>query len=78
MHFYSFLKKLNLTNIIFVYFVEIVENKVDVNTHKKYTHCALTYYYTKKYFIIDPQFARHFVHYSECLYHPPSPSMQFN
>ena len=26
----------------------------------------------KRYFIIVKQIARHFVHYSECLYHPPS------
>ena len=25
---------------------------------------------TKRYFLIDQQIARHFVHYSECLYHP--------
>ena len=27
---------------------------------------------SKTYFIIDQQIARHFVHYSECIYHPPS------
>ena len=29
-------------------------------------------YHIKRYFIIDQQIACHFVHYSECLYQPPS------
>ena len=31
---------------------------------------------TKYYFIIDQQMPRHFVHYSDYLYHPPFPYMQ--
>ena len=30
--------------------------------------------YRKRYFIIDQQIEGHFVHYSECLFHPPLPS----
>ena len=53
---------------------DINAKKYKISNQRESTNNAYRSYY--RYSIIEKQIARHFVHYSEWLYHPPFPSIQ--